>query len=75
MAHAVPAAMTDDRSREERLKAANRKTALTLFAIVVLFFFGIIVSRIVAGPVGSVAVMGTAVLVFLIVAIARLLKK
>jgi small neutral amino acid transporter SnatA (MarC family) len=75
MADAAFPAMADERTREERLKAANRRTGLVLFAIVVLFFFGIIVSRIFAGPTTSVMVMGAAVLVFLIVAIGRLLRR
>ena len=75
MTDAARPPMSEERTREERLRATNRKTALTLLAIVVLFFFGIIVSRIVAGPRMSVAVMGGAVFLFLIVAILRLLRK
>ena len=75
MAHDGSLTMTDDPTPDERRKAANRKTALALLAIVVLFFFGIIVSRIVAGPRMSILGMGGAVLVFLVVAIGRLLRK
>lgn len=68
-------AMADDPSRDERLKAANRRTGLILLAIALLFFFGIILSRLFDDPLVSTGVVGGAVVLFLIVAIGRHLRK
>lgn len=69
--------MADEPTRRdpERLKAANRRTGLTLLAIAVLFFFGIILSRMFDDALVSTAVVGGAVLLYLIVAIGRHLFK
>jgi hypothetical protein len=55
-------------------KAATR-TALTLASIAVVFFFGVIAARLLGSPVASIGVIGIAVLLFLAVAIGRLLRK
>jgi len=60
---------------DARLRAANRKTGLTLLVIALLFFFGIIASRFIDSPVVSITVVGGAVLLYLIVAIGRHLRK
>jgi hypothetical protein len=60
---------------DARLRAANRKTGLTLLAIALLFFFGIIASRFIDSPVVSITVVGGAVLLYLIVAIGRHLRQ
>jgi hypothetical protein len=60
---------------DARLRATNRRTALTLLAIALLFFFGIIASRFIESPVVSITVVGGAVLLYLIVAIGRHLRK
>jgi hypothetical protein len=75
MTHPVSPPMPDPRTPEERLKAANRRTGLLLAAIAVLFFFGIILSRLFDDPRVSTAVIGGAVLLFLIIAIGRHLRK
>jgi hypothetical protein len=58
-----------------RLKAANRRTAAMLFTIALLFFFGIIASRFIDSPLVSTGVVGSAVLLYLLVAIGRHLRK
>jgi Flp pilus assembly protein TadB len=67
-----------DRERENdtrRLKTANRRTGLVLLAIALLFFFGIILSRFIESPAVSIGVVGGAVLLYLVVAIGRHLRK
>jgi hypothetical protein len=56
-----------------RLRASNRRIAWTLASIAALFFAGIIATRWVGGRVG-IGVMGTAVLLFLVIAIGRNLR-
>jgi hypothetical protein len=69
------AMMAIDQDREQRLKAANRRTGLWLLAIALLFFFGVIASRLIDDPRVSAGVVGSAVLIFLVVAIGRHLRK
>jgi len=57
------------------LKAANRRTGMTLLAIALLFFVGIILSRFIDDPRVSMGVVGGAVLLYLLVAIGRHLRK
>lgn len=66
---------TMDRDENTRLRAANRRTGALLVAIALLFFFGIIASRFIDSPLVSTAVVGGAVLLYLIVAIGRHLWK
>jgi hypothetical protein len=68
-------AMTDDRTPEERLKAANRRTGLLLAAIALLFFVGIFLTRLFDDPRLSPAILGGAAVLFLIIAIGRHLRK
>lgn len=75
MPQSTPTVMTDDPSRDERLKAANRRTGLILLAIAILFFFGFILSRLFDDSLVSTGVVGGAVVLFLIVAIGRHLRK
>jgi len=67
--------MTNDPSRDPRVKAAVRRTGLMLLAIALLFFFGIIASRLIESEAVSIAVVGGAVLLYLLVAIGRHLRK
>jgi hypothetical protein len=60
---------------DARRKASIRRTGLLLFAIALLFFFGIIASRFIDSPLVSTGVVGGAVLLYLIVAIGRHLWK
>jgi small neutral amino acid transporter SnatA (MarC family) len=77
MQPSTPAAMTNDPTLRdaERLKTANRRTGLVLLAIVLVFFFGIILSRFIDSPAVSIGVVGGAVLLYLVVAIGRHLRK
>jgi hypothetical protein len=56
------------------LKAANRRTALALLSIALVFFVGVIAMHFVADATTGIAVIGTAVLLFLVVAIGRNLR-
>jgi hypothetical protein len=69
--------MADDPTHPdaERLRTANRRTALILLAIVLVFFFGIILSRFIDKPVVSIGVVGGAMLLYLVVAIGRHLRR
>ena len=69
--NSVKLAMTD----AEQRKAANLRTALTFATIAAVFFVGVIVAHAFGGPLTGVAVMGAAVLLFLVFAIGRNLRK
>ena len=58
-----------------RTKSANLRTALVFVSIALVFFFGIIVTKWMGGPTIGIGVMGAAVLVFLVFAIGRNLRK
>jgi len=58
----------------DRQRAANRRTAALLFAIVAVFFVGFIVSRFIADTATGMTVIGLAVLLVLAVAIGRNLR-
>lgn len=70
--------MTDtgshDSSAGRALKAANRRTALALLSIVLVFFAGVFATRLIADANTGIAVIGSAVLLFLVVAIGRNLR-
>jgi len=68
-------AMANDPQGDARLRAANRRTGLVLLAIALLFFFGIIASRFIESETVSIAVVGGAILLYLVVAIGRHLRK
>ena len=57
-----------------RLRASNRRTALILASIAVVFFAGIIATKWMGGQTIGIGVMGTLILLFLIVAIGRNLR-
>ena len=59
----------------DALRAANVRTGLILLSIALVFFFGIIASKWMGDASTSITVMGTAVLLYLIVAIGRNLRK
>jgi hypothetical protein len=68
-------AMANDPARDPRVRAAIRRTGLLLLAIALLFFFGFIASRFIEDDAVSMAVVGGAVLLYLLVAIGRHLRK
>jgi len=76
--HAIPTAMPGDVMASlpdgARLKATNRKTALVLASIACVFFGGVFATRFLGGPLIGIGILGSAVLLFLIVAIGRNLR-
>jgi hypothetical protein len=58
-----------------RLRSANRRTALTIAAIAVLFFAGVIAAQFVGDATTGMAALGAAILLFLCAAIGRNLRK
>ena len=69
---AEPPRTDDDRAK---LRAANLRTAVVLASIAAVFFVGIIASKFLGSPSTSIGVMGGAVLLFLVVAIGRNLRR
>ncbi|MGA8033924.1 MAG: hypothetical protein WCB48_16180 [Casimicrobiaceae bacterium] len=65
------------RHQDERadLRAANRRTGFGLLAIVLVFFFGFFASRLIGNPDVSIAVVGSALLLYLGVSIGRHLRR
>ena len=59
----------------KKLRASNVRTAIILLSIALTFFVGVIASKWMGTPQTSIAVLGSAVLLFLIVAIGRNLRK
>ena len=57
-----------------RLRASNRRTALTLASIAAVFFVGIIASKFMGGYTVGIGVVGAAALLYLVVAIGRNLR-
>ena len=58
-----------------KIRAANVRTALVFASIAVVFFCGIIATKWMGGPTTGIGVMGVAVLVFLVFAIGRNMRK
>ena len=73
----LPRTMAVEPGRDDAAhqRAAVRRTGLLLLAIALLFFFGVIASRFIESPVVSIAVVGGAILLYLLVAIGRHLWK
>jgi hypothetical protein len=59
----------------DKRAAANKRTALILGSIALVFFFGVMVAQYFGTPTASIAVLGTAVLLYLCIAIGRHLRK
>jgi hypothetical protein len=58
-----------------RARAANVRTALVFASIALVFFLGIIATKWIGGPTIGIGVMGGAVLLFLVFAIGRSLRR
>jgi len=58
-----------------RIRSANLRTALVFASIAAVFFAGIIATKWMGGPTVGIGVMGAAVLVFLVFAIGRNMRK
>lgn len=65
---------TELRDREAQLRAANRRTGLGLLAISVVFFVGFFATRLIRNPDLALAVIGVALVLYLVVAIGRHLR-
>jgi hypothetical protein len=57
------------------IKAANRRTGFVLLSVALVFFVGAFAARMFGTPGVSIAVLGAAVLLFLVLAIGRNLRK
>lgn len=57
------------------LKRANLRTALVLLSVAIVFFVGIIAARFIGGFTEGVSLMGILVLLYLVVAIGRNLRR
>lgn len=71
----TPARSEADRAAAERRDAGVRRTGLILASIALVFFFGVIVAQWLHTPAASFAVLGTAIMLYLAIAIGRHLRK
>jgi hypothetical protein len=60
---------------DTRLRRANVRTALVLVSIAAVFFVGIVVAKLIGDTSTGMSVLGAAVLLFLVLAIGRNLRK
>jgi hypothetical protein len=67
----LPASRSDAAAR---LRKANLRTAAILLSIALVFFGGIIVAQYLGGTTAGIAVLGIAVLLYLVAAIGRNLR-
>ena len=63
------------RAADTRLRRANVRTALVLASIAAVFFVGIVVAKFIGDTATGMTVLGAAVLLFLVLAIGRNLRK
>ena len=65
--------MTDTPQREsgDRVARSNARLALTLASIAAVFFVGVFAARLFGPGGGGLAVLGSAILLFLVIAIVR----
>jgi len=75
MRAAMPPTSMPETDAATRLRSANRKTALVLLSIALVFFVCIIATKFMGGPSTGIGVVGSAVLLFLVVAIGRNLRE
>ena len=71
----APAPKADHRADPARLRSANVRTAIVLASIAAVFFVGIVVAKFIGDASTGMTVLGAAVLLFLVVAIGRNLRK
>ena len=72
---AAPSPKPGHRADDARLRNANVRTAIVLASIAAVFFVGILVAKLVGDTSTGMTVLGAAVLLFLVVAIGRNLRK
>ena len=66
--HDTPPAMSEPAAR---VRKANRRTALVLLSVAVVFFVGVIATKFVGDGATGIVALGIVVLLFLVVAIGR----
>lgn len=66
---------TKSHDRSEQQRRANVRTALVLASVALVFFIGILATRFIGDGSTGISVLGGAVLLFLILAIGRNLRK
>ncbi len=66
---------TESHDRSEQQRRANVRTALVLASVALVFFVGILATRFMGDGSTGISVLGGAVLLFLILAIGRNLRK
>jgi len=71
----MAADLSPDPADVARLRQANRRTALAVASIAVLFFIGVIAAQFVGDSAIGMSVVAAAVLLFLAFAIGRNLRK
>ena len=72
----MPANMSPARDdAAARVRRANVRTALVLASIAVVFFFGILAAKFIGDTSTGITVLGSAVLLFLVLAIGRNLRR
>jgi quinol-cytochrome oxidoreductase complex cytochrome b subunit len=67
--------LSPDTPDATRLRSTNVRTGLTVLAIAVLFFVGVIAAQVFGDAMIGMSVVGVAVLVFLVFAIGRNLRR
>ena len=67
--------MAIDTSTQSTQRRANVRTALVLASIAVAFFIGILATRFIGDGQNGITVLGAAVMIFLVIAIGRNLRK
>ena len=63
-----------DMTQATQRRSANVRTAVVFVSIALCFFIGVFATRLLPGPSTGVVVMGSAVLLFLLIAIGRHLR-
>ena len=71
----APSPKAGQRADPARLRSANVRTAIVLASIAAVFFVGIVVAKFIGDTSTGMTVLGTAVLLFLVLAIGRNLRK
>jgi hypothetical protein len=71
----APSPKPGHRADDARLRSTNVRTALVLASIAAVFFVGIVVAKFIGDTSTGMTVLGAAVLLFLVVAIGRNLRK
>ena len=67
--------MAIDSSAQSSQRRANVRTALVLASIAAAFFIGILATRFIGDGQNGITVLGAAVMLFLVIAIGRNLRK